>query len=95
MCKRDMQTVGLREGDEGDRAYWKETIDKSRRPQMTGKARGKEEEDGVCCDGLATCVREVVSSIPDRGNTYSRMSFSSDLETGTVSSSEHAFPSKF
>ena len=22
-----MQTVGLREGDEGDRAYWKETID--------------------------------------------------------------------
>ena len=22
----DMQTVGLREGDEGDRAYWKETI---------------------------------------------------------------------
>ena len=21
-----MQTVGLREGDEGDRAYWKETI---------------------------------------------------------------------
>ena len=26
MCKRDMQTVGLREGDEGDRAYWKETI---------------------------------------------------------------------
>ena len=34
MCKRDMQTVGLREGDEGDRAYWKETIDK---PQMTGK----------------------------------------------------------
>ena len=36
MCKRDMQTVGLREGDEGDRAYWKETI-----PQMTGRARGK------------------------------------------------------
>ena len=27
VCKRDMQTVGLREGDEGDRAYWKETID--------------------------------------------------------------------
>ena len=26
VCKRDMQTVGLREGDEGDRAYWKETI---------------------------------------------------------------------
>ena len=25
MCKRDMQTVGLREGDEGDMAYWKET----------------------------------------------------------------------
>ena len=24
--QRDMQTVGLREGDEGDRAYWKETI---------------------------------------------------------------------
>ena len=24
VCKRDMQTVGLREGDEGDRAYWKE-----------------------------------------------------------------------
>ena len=35
VCKRDMQTVGLREGDEGDRAYW-------RRPQMTGTARGKE-----------------------------------------------------
>ena len=27
VCKRDMQTVGLREGDEGDRAYWKETTD--------------------------------------------------------------------
>ena len=27
VCKRDMQTVGLREGAEGDRAYWKETID--------------------------------------------------------------------
>ena len=27
VCKRDMQTVGLGEGDEGDRAYWKETID--------------------------------------------------------------------
>ena len=27
VCKRDMHTVGLREGDEGDRAYWKETID--------------------------------------------------------------------
>ena len=26
MCKRDMQTVGLREGDEGDMAYWKKTI---------------------------------------------------------------------
>ena len=26
VCKRDMQTVGLRESDEGDRAYWKETI---------------------------------------------------------------------
>ena len=26
VCKRDMQTVRLREGDEGDRAYWKETI---------------------------------------------------------------------
>ena len=26
VCKRDMQTVGLREGDEGDRAYWKEMI---------------------------------------------------------------------
>ena len=26
VCKRDMQTVGMREGDEGDRAYWKETI---------------------------------------------------------------------
>ena len=26
VCKRDMQTVGLREGDEGDRAYWKGTI---------------------------------------------------------------------
>ena len=46
MCKRDMQTVGLREGDEGDRAYWKETINNhSGDPQMTGKARGKEEEE--------------------------------------------------
>ena len=27
VCKRDMQTVGLREGDEGDMTYWKETID--------------------------------------------------------------------
>ena len=27
VCKSDMQTVGLGEGDEGDRAYWKETID--------------------------------------------------------------------
>ena len=26
VCKRDMQTLGLREGDEGDRAYWKEMI---------------------------------------------------------------------
>ena len=26
VCKRDMQTVGLREGDAGDRAYWKEMI---------------------------------------------------------------------
>ena len=26
VCKRDMHTVGLREGDEGDRAYWKEMI---------------------------------------------------------------------
>ena len=26
VCKRDMQTVGLTEGDEGDRAYWKEMI---------------------------------------------------------------------
>ena len=26
VCKRDMQTVGLREGDEGDMDYWKETI---------------------------------------------------------------------
>ena len=26
VCKRDMQTVGLREGDERDRAYWKEMI---------------------------------------------------------------------
>ena len=40
-------------------------------------------------------MREVVSSIPDRGNNnYSTMSFSSDLVTGrpTVFSSEHAFP---
>ena len=29
-------------------------------------------------------VRKVVSSIPDRGNNYSRMSFSSDQVTGTV-----------
>ena len=43
MCKWDMQTVGLREGDAGDRAYWKETINNQRRPQMTGKARGKED----------------------------------------------------
>ena len=27
VCKRDMQTVGLREGAEGEKAYWKETID--------------------------------------------------------------------
>ena len=27
VCKRDMQTVGLREDDAGYRAYWKETID--------------------------------------------------------------------
>ena len=27
VCKRDMHTVGLRKGDEGERAYWKETID--------------------------------------------------------------------
>ena len=26
VCKRDMQTVGLREGDAEDRAYWKEMI---------------------------------------------------------------------
>ena len=40
-------------------------------------------------------MREVVISIRDRGNKYSRMSFSSDQVTGTVFSSEHAFPSKF
>ena len=26
VCKRDMHTVGLREGDTGDSAYWKEMI---------------------------------------------------------------------
>ena len=26
VCKRNMQTVGLRGGDEGDMTYWKETI---------------------------------------------------------------------
>ena len=36
-------------------------------------------------------VREVVSSIPDRGNIV----FHPTQVTGTVSSSEHAFPSKF
>ena len=40
-----------------------------------------------------TMFEATVSSNPDRGN--SRMSFSSDQVTSTVSSSEHAFPSKF
>ena len=39
-------------------------------------------------------VREVVSSIPDRGNIVGWV-FHPTQVTGTVSSSEHAFPSKF
>ena len=39
-------------------------------------------------------VREVVSSIPDRGNIVVWV-FHLTQVTGTVSSSEHAFPSKF
>ncbi len=39
-------------------------------------------------------VREVVSSIPDRGNIVGWL-FSSDQVTGKVFSSEHAFPSKY
>ena len=41
------------------------------------------------------CAGGVVSSIPTGAINYSRMSFSSDQVTGTVFSSEHAFPSKF
>ena len=39
-------------------------------------------------------VREVLSSIPDRGNIVGWV-FHPDQETGKVFSSEHAFPSKF
>ena len=51
MCKRDMQTVGLREGDEGDRAYWKETIDNhSGDPRLREKPEEKKKEDFVYSD---------------------------------------------
>ena len=45
MCRRDVQTAGLRAGDEGDGAYLLESEDLQpyRRPQMTGKARDEEE----------------------------------------------------
>ena len=39
-------------------------------------------------------VREVASSIPDRGNIVGRV-FHPDQVTGKVFSYEHAFPSKF
>ena len=41
MCKRDMQTVGLREGDEGDRAYWKGTIKTIAATPDDGKSQRK------------------------------------------------------
>ena len=41
----------------------------------------------------ATCAEG--RKFDPRPGQYSRMSFSSDQVTGTVSSSEHAFPSKF
>ena len=45
VCKRDMQTVGLREGDEGDRAYWKETINNhSGDPRWREKPEEKKKE---------------------------------------------------
>ncbi len=46
MCKRDMQTVGLREGDEGDRAYWKETINNhSGDPRLREQPEEKKKEE--------------------------------------------------
>ena len=46
-------------------------------------------------DHVWSCgVREVVSSIPDRGNIVGWV-FHPDQVTGKVFSSEHAFPSKF
>ena len=44
--------------------------------------------------GWSYGVREVVSSIPDRGNIVGWV-FHPDQVTGKVFSSEHAFPSKF
>ena len=41
VCKRDMQTVGLREGDEGDRAYWKEMINNHSGAPDDGKSQRK------------------------------------------------------
>ena len=38
---RCMQTVGLRAGEEGDRAYWRARI-YNRRPRMTAAARDEE-----------------------------------------------------
>ena len=49
VCKRDMHTVGLREGDEGDMACWKETINNhiAATPE-NGKSQRKRRR---CCAG--------------------------------------------
>ena len=48
MCKRDMQTVGLREGDEGDMAYGKETITTIAATPDDGKSQRKRKKEEEC-----------------------------------------------
>ena len=45
VCKRDMQTVGLRDGDEGDRLTGKGRSTTIAATPNDGKARGKEEAE--------------------------------------------------
>ena len=47
VCKRDMQTVGLREGDAWDRAYWKEMMNNhSGDPRWREKPEEKKKKKG-------------------------------------------------
>ena len=51
MCQRDMQTVGLREGDDVDRAYWKEaTNNHSGDPRL--REQPEEKKNRFCNDAI-------------------------------------------